>query len=80
MAEIYSAWSGLTHTDFFASSTIPRLHRRLIEFFSPYCHHCQKFAPTWGALAEMHGHLADSHNFHLARVNCVAQGGEWQCV
>ncbi|SPO22681.1 uncharacterized protein UTRI_01359 [Ustilago trichophora] len=44
-----------------------------IEFYSPYCGHCKKFAPTYHDLAESNKHLEDSSDFHLARVNCIAQ-------
>lgn len=47
----------------------------LIEYFSPYCPHCQHFAPVWKMLFEMHGQLADTSDFHLGRVDCIAQGG-----
>lgn len=46
----------------------------LVEFFSPYCGHCRKFAPTWSMLVGMNEHLADSSDFHFGRVDCVAQG------
>lgn len=37
--------------------------------------------PTWSLLKEMHGeHLADSSNFHFARVDCVAQGGGYLTI
>ncbi|MCO5589563.1 hypothetical protein L7F22_043531 [Adiantum nelumboides] len=46
----------------------------LVEFFSPWCGHCKKFAPTWSMLVGMNEHLADSSDFHFGRVDCVAQG------
>ncbi|PWN38438.1 thioredoxin-domain-containing protein [Meira miltonrushii] len=46
----------------------------LVEFFSPYCGHCKKFAPTWSLLVGMNEHLADSSDFHFGRVDCIAQG------
>lgn len=45
-----------------------------IEFFSPYCGHCKRFAPTFHDLAVDNRHLEDSSDFHIARVNCIAQG------
>lgn len=44
---------------------------RLIEFFSPYCGHCQAFAPTWKKVIEDHGAKWDEKSFHLAQVNCI---------
>ncbi|KAK0540474.1 hypothetical protein OC835_000641 [Tilletia horrida] len=71
----------------FMSSTVPGLHLNsktfqpsthagawLVEFYSPYCHHCQKFAPTWEDVSKMSAHLADSSQFRFARVDCIAQG------
>lgn len=46
----------------------------LIEFYSPHCGHCKRFAPTFHDLADDNRHLEDSSNFHIARVNCIAQG------
>ncbi|GAC72757.1 thioredoxin/protein disulfide isomerase [Moesziomyces antarcticus T-34] len=46
----------------------------LVEFFSPYCPHCKRLAPTWRDLADAERHLQDSSDFHMARVNCIAQG------
>ncbi|KAK0558100.1 hypothetical protein OC846_000093 [Tilletia horrida] len=46
----------------------------LVEFYSPSCHHCQKFAPTWEDVVKMSGHFADSSDFRMARVDCMAQG------
>lgn len=45
-----------------------------IEFYSPYCGHCKRFAPVLHDLAESNFHLRDSSNFNIARVNCIAQG------
>lgn len=44
-----------------------------VEFYSPYCGHCKRFAPVLHDLAESNKHLEDSSEFHIARVNCVAQ-------
>ncbi|SJX61100.1 uncharacterized protein SRS1_12321 [Sporisorium reilianum f. sp. reilianum] len=44
-----------------------------VEFYSPYCGHCKRLAPTFHDIAESNRHLEDSSNFHIARVNCIAQ-------
>lgn len=38
---------------------------------------CKKFAPVWEDLTEMNEHLQDSSEFYMARVDCIAQGGEF---
>lgn len=46
----------------------------LVEFFSPYCHHCTKLAPIW---AEAQKEVATKHknlNVNMRQVDCVAQG------
>ncbi|TFK56291.1 thioredoxin-domain-containing protein [Heliocybe sulcata] len=45
----------------------------LIEHFSPYCHHCRDFAPTWTQLVEQTEKKADP-GIHLAQVNCAVNG------
>ncbi|KAI0269411.1 thioredoxin-domain-containing protein [Gloeopeniophorella convolvens] len=42
----------------------------LIEHFSPYCHHCREFAPTWDELVEDYA----GSKVNLAQVNCVVHG------
>lgn len=42
-----------------------------IKFFSPYCHHCKAFAPTW---TKLHKEFKDNKDVHFANVNCVTQG------
>lgn len=42
-----------------------------IKFFSPYCHHCKDFAPTWDALYEEY---KDKPHLKFGNVNCVTQG------
>lgn len=46
----------------------------LIEFFQPWCHYCQDFAPTWQDLCEINDHLQDTSHFGLRRVNCENDG------
>ncbi|PIL36535.1 hypothetical protein GSI_00224 [Ganoderma sinense ZZ0214-1] len=44
-----------------------------IEHFSPYCHHCRAFAPTWTQLVQENDKKADP-GIHLAQVNCAVHG------
>jgi thioredoxin domain-containing protein 5 len=44
-----------------------------IEHFSPYCGHCQDFAPTWEKLV---GETEkNTPTVRLAQVNCAVYGG-----
>lgn len=45
-----------------------------IEHFSPYCHHCRQFAPTWEKLVQ-ENEAAPGSGIHLAQVNCAVNGG-----
>lgn len=44
-----------------------------IEHYSPSCHHCRKFAPTWKIL--VHDALSEIPHVKLATVNCAMYGG-----
>ncbi|QRV87234.1 thioredoxin [Ceratobasidium sp. AG-Ba] len=46
----------------------------LVEFYSPYCPHCKRFAPTWEKVAEEKAPLGAISGFTMAQVNCIAQG------
>ncbi|KAK1920867.1 thioredoxin-like protein [Papiliotrema laurentii] len=46
----------------------------LVEHYSPRCAHCRAFAPTWTQLARDKQHLERLSGFHMAQVNCLAQG------
>jgi len=46
----------------------------LVEFYSPYCPHCKRFAPTWDKVAEEKAPLASISGFNMAQVDCIAQG------
>lgn len=62
----------------------------LVEFFSPYCHHCKAFAPTWQTLYEFYytddpvpqsqgseddlNSFTRYYDFHFGKVDCVANG------
>lgn len=37
--------------------------------------HCKAFAPTWTELAEKKAYHEKLTGFHMAQVNCIAQGG-----
>ncbi|CAE6365890.1 unnamed protein product [Rhizoctonia solani] len=61
----------LTQADF-ASSISKGLW--LVEFYSPYCPHCKRFAPTWDKVAKEKAPLEGISGFTMAQVNCIAQG------
>jgi len=46
----------------------------LIEFYQPWCPHCQDFAKTWQSLCDIKVHLEDQAKFKLRRVNCEENG------
>lgn len=46
----------------------------LVEFYSPYCSHCKRFAPTWEKVASEKAPLEAISGFTMAQVNCIAQG------
>ncbi|KAH8999546.1 thioredoxin-domain-containing protein [Lactarius akahatsu] len=41
-----------------------------VEHFSPYCHHCRAFAPTWDALVEDYA----GSRVNFAQVDCAVNG------
>lgn len=44
-----------------------------VEFYSPYCGHCRKFAPTWKSLT-LSGFDETHDRFAFAQLDCVANG------
>ncbi|KAI8967043.1 thioredoxin-like protein [Mycotypha africana] len=46
----------------------------LIEYFSPYCPHCQHFAPEWERFTNDYSYLADEKNFHFGTIDCSTYG------
>lgn len=42
-----------------------------VKFYSPYCHHCISFAPTWDSL---YAQYKDLKGLKMASVNCASQG------
>ena len=47
---------------------------RFVEHFSPYCHHCKAFMPTWEKLVDKYENMPNP-GIHLAQVNCAVHGG-----
>ena len=45
---------------------------RFVEHFSPYCHHCRAFAPTWDELVDDYA----GSPINLAQVDCIVHGGK----
>lgn len=52
---------------------IPRLNSPRADSLSPGGH-CRHFAPTMEKLVKAHRRLENTRGFHMAQVNCVAQG------
>ncbi|PWN24047.1 thioredoxin-like protein [Microstroma glucosiphilum] len=44
-----------------------------VEFYSPWCGHCKRFAPTFKNVAEIQEHWAEE-GFRIKRVNCANSG------
>jgi len=64
-------WPQLTDSNF-SSSVSKGLW--FVEFFSPQCSHCKKFAPTWEELVIAKTRQWGPYGFFMAQVNCLAQG------
>jgi thioredoxin domain-containing protein 5 len=47
-----------------------------VEFYSPTCHHCIHFAPTWKSLVDEA--KTSMPSVRVAQVNCALYGGMWQ--
>ncbi|CCG84218.1 protein of unknown function [Taphrina deformans PYCC 5710] len=45
-----------------------------VKFFSPHCGHCIALAPHWEKAGTKYEALAETHNFHLASVDCTVNG------
>lgn len=45
-----------------------------VKFFSPSCPHCVALAPYWEKAGVKYESLADTHDFHLASVDCTING------
>jgi thiol-disulfide isomerase/thioredoxin len=43
-------------------------NRWLVEFQSPHCGHCEAFAPTYSAIADVY-HASPSHNIKVAKID-----------
>ena len=47
-----------------------------IDFFAPWCIHCQRFAPTWEAFHEKH---QPQGIFNVGKVDCTDDSGSRIC-
>ncbi|KAG5419219.1 hypothetical protein I9W82_002986 [Candida metapsilosis] len=59
-------------TEEFDSVTSQKL--TLVEFYSPYCHHCKSFFPTWKKAYGMYKSKFANTNTDMRQVNCVESG------
>ncbi|CUS21950.1 LAQU0S04e04566g1_1 [Lachancea quebecensis] len=49
-------------------------HLQLVEFYSPFCHHCKKLAPIWEKTWRSFREEGKKLNISLIQVNCVENG------
>lgn len=49
-------------------------HLQLVEFYSPFCHHCKKLAPVWEKTWKSFREEGEKLNISLIQVNCVENG------
>ncbi|SCU88976.1 LADA_0E13036g1_1 [Lachancea dasiensis] len=49
-------------------------HLHLVEFYSPYCHHCKALAPTWEKTWRTFFNEGRKLNISLVQINCVESG------
>lgn len=63
-----TGWSSIIRLDV-SNQTTAQFHSLIIGG------HCRAFAPTWTKLARDKQHLERLAAFHMAQVNCLAQGG-----
>lgn len=68
-ADLYARLPDPLTLDTFDKSLQEGYH--LVEFFSPFCHHCAALLPTWVDLFESH---TGSKNIQIHQVNCVSDG------
>lgn len=45
-----------------------------VEHYSPHCHHCIAFMPTWTELHELN-EKGEHPGMHMAQVDCAMYGG-----
>jgi len=54
----------------FEDSVMKTLDAWIVDFYAPWCGHCQHFAPKWTETAK---NLADKPRIHVGAVNCVQE-------
>lgn len=55
-------------------SSIQSQNLSLIEFYSPYCSHCNAFAPTWEKTFNEFINDSITYNIKMFQVNCIESG------
>ncbi|KAI8093298.1 thioredoxin-like protein [Halteromyces radiatus] len=82
LLSIFSIFSIISHTILAQSieldkpkfDTLTTTGFWLVEHFSPYCHFCIAFAPTWKEFTEEEAKWAATRNIHFGTVDCMING------
>jgi thioredoxin domain-containing protein 5 len=47
----------------------------MVKYYSPYCGHCQAFAPTWDTIVQETKESSPNPGIDFAEIDCTVYGG-----